>query len=91
MEQREKLLEKRKKLKTEYTKRQKVWMAAFNKRNDLLPKFHDAPFGVQMAELTLTTEHLAEYDKADKEEREASEKAREILAIILEINAILNQ
>ncbi|HEY55030.1 MAG TPA: hypothetical protein G4N91_01950 [Dehalococcoidia bacterium] len=91
MEQREKLLEEREKLKTEYTKRHKTWMDAFNKRNDLLPKFHDAPFGVKMAELTPTTESLVEYDKADKEEREASAKARETLARILEINAILKQ
>jgi hypothetical protein len=91
MEQREKLLEEREKLKTEYTKRHKVWMDAFNKRNDLLPKFHDAPFGTQMAELTVTIESLAEYEKADKEEREASAKAREILARILEINAVLNR
>ena len=91
MEQREKLLEERGQLKKEYDKRHKRWMEAFNKKNDLLPKFHDAPFGVKMAELTLTTEALVEYDKAEKEEREASAKAREILARILEINAIIQQ
>jgi hypothetical protein len=91
MEQREKLLEEREQLKKEYDKRHKIWMEAFNKKNDLLPKFHDAPFGVKMAELTPTTESLVEYDKAEKEEREASAKAREILGRILEINAILQQ
>ena len=66
-------MEQREKLKTEYNKRHKIWMDAFNKRNDLLPKFHDA-LGVKMATLILTTEYLSEYDNAEKEEREASAK-----------------
>jgi len=68
MEQRKKLLEEREQLKKEYTKRLKIQVDAFNKRNDLLPKFRDTPDGV-MATFTLTTEFLAEYDKADKEDR----------------------
>ena len=79
MEQREKLLEEREQLKTEYNKRHKIWMDAFNKRNGLLPKFHDAPDGVEMATLILTTEYLSEYDNAEQEEREASAKLRENL------------
>ena len=89
MERRERLLEEREQLKTEYNKRHQVWMAAFNKRNDLLPKFHDAPFGVQMAELIPTPESLAEYDKAENEEREASAKLRETLEKIGEVNTKL--
>ena len=49
-------------------------MGAFNKRNDLLPKFPDALGGVEMATLILTTEYLSEYNDAEKEEREASAK-----------------
>ena len=89
MEQREKLLEEREQLKTEYNKRYKIWMDAFNKRNDLLPKFHGAPGGVEMATSILTTEYLSEYDNAEKEEREASAKLRETLEKIWEINAKL--
>ena len=89
MEQREKLLEERERLKTEHTKRLKIWMDAFNKRNDLLPKFHDAPGGVEMATFTLTPEYLSEYDNAEKEEREASAKLRETLEKIWEINTKL--
>ena len=86
MEQRKKLLEEQEQLKKEYTKRLKTQVDAFNKRNDLLPKFHDTPDGV-MATFTLTTEFFfAEYDKADKEEREASAKLRETLEKIWEIN-----
>ena len=66
-------------------------MDAFNKKNDLLPRFHDAPGGGQMATLIVTEESLSEYDNADKEEREASARAREILVRILEINAILQK
>ena len=91
MEQREKLLKERETLKTEYTKRHIIWMDAFTKRNALLPKFHEEPNGVRMAELIITPESLSEYDKATKEEREASVKVREILAKILEINAKLQQ
>ena len=58
MEQRKKLLEEREQLKKEYTKQLKMQIDAFNKRNDLLPKFRDTPDGV-MATLTLTTEFLA--------------------------------
>ena len=89
MEERKKLLEEREQLKTEYNKRLKIWMDAFNKRNDLLPKFHDAPGGVEMATLILTTEYLAKYDHAEKEEREASAKLRETLEKIWGINAKL--
>ena len=89
MEQRERLLEEREQLKTEYNKRHKIWMDAFNKKNDLLPKFHDAPGGGQMATLILTKEYLSEYDNADKEEREASAKLRETLEKIWGINAKL--
>ncbi len=89
MEQRKKLLEERERLKKEYTERLKIQVGAFNKRNDLLPKFHDTPDGV-MATFTLTTEFLAEYDKADKEEREASAKLRETLEKIWEINTKLH-
>ena len=89
MGQREKLLEEREQLKTEHTKRLNIWMDAFNKRNDFLPKFHDAPGGVEMAELTLTPEYLSEYDKAEEEEREASAKLRETREKILEINTKL--
>ena len=91
MEQRNKLLEEeRELLKREYTKWLKIQVDAFNKRNDLLPKFRDTPDGV-MAEFVLTTGYLAEYDKADKEEREASARLRETLEKILEINAKLQQ
>lgn len=79
MEQREKLLEEREQFKTEYNKQHKIWMSAFNKKNDLLPKFHDVPGGGQMAEFILTTEYLSEYDNAEKEEREASAKLRQTL------------
>jgi hypothetical protein len=89
MERREKLLEEREQLKTEYTKRHKTWMDAFNKKNDLLPKFHDAPGGGQMATLIVTEESLSEYDNADREEKEASARLREILKKIWEINAKL--
>ena len=88
MEQRKRLLEEQKQLKKEYAKQLKTQVDAFNKRNDLLPRFRDTPDGV-MATFTLTTELLAEYDKADKEEREASTKLREILEKIWEINAKL--
>ena len=88
MEQRKKLLEEREQLKREYTKRLKIQMDAFNKRNDLLPEFHDTPDGV-MATFVFTTEYLAEYDKADKEEREASLQLRETLEKIWEINTKL--
>ncbi len=88
MEQRKKLLEEREQLQKEYTKRLKIQMDAFNKRNDLLPKFRDTPDGV-MATLTLETEFLAEYDRADREEREASAKLRETLEKIWEINTKL--
>jgi len=90
MEQRKKLLEEREQLKKEYTKRLKIQVDAFNKRNDLLPKFRDTPNGV-MATFTLTTELLAEYDKADKEEREASTKLRETLEKIWKINTKLQK
>jgi hypothetical protein len=86
MGQREKLLQEREYLKREYTKRLKIQMDAFNKRNDLLPRFHEEPDGVQMAEFILTTEYLSEYDKAEKEERKASAKLRETLEKIWEIN-----
>ena len=88
MAQRNKLLEERERLKKEYTKRLKIQMDAFKKRDDLLPKFHDTPDGV-MAEFVLTTEYLAEYDKADKEEREASARLRETLEKLWEINTKL--
>ena len=88
MEQRKKLLEEREQLKKEYTKQLKIQMDAFDKRNSLLPKFRHTPNGV-MATLTLTTEFLAEYDKVDKEEREASAKLRETLEKIWEINTKL--
>ena len=88
MEQRKKLLTEREQLKKEYTKRLKIQVDAFNKRNDLLPKFRDTPDGV-MATFTLTTEFLAEYDKADKEEREASAKLRETLEKIWKLNTKL--
>jgi len=64
-------------------------MNAFNKRNDLLPKFHDAPGGVRKATSTLTPEYLSEYDNAEKEEREASAKLRETWGKIVEINTKL--
>jgi len=89
MEHKEQLLEERERLKTEYNKQHKIWMDAFNKQNDLLPKFHEEPDGVQMAEFTVTLEYLSEYDNADREEREASAKLREILQEIWEINAKL--
>ena len=89
MEQREKLLEERERLKTECTKRLKIWMDAFNKRRDLLPKFHDAPGGVKMATFTPTQEYLSEYDDAEKEKREAFAKYREVWGKILEINTKL--
>jgi hypothetical protein len=53
-----------------------------------LTKFYDTPNGV-MATFTPTMESLAEYDKADKAEREASAKLRETLEKIWEINARL--
>lgn len=89
MGQREKLLEEREQLKTEYTKRLKIWMDAFNKRNDLLPKLHDASGNVKMAKLILTPEYLSEYDNAEKEEREASAKLRATWEKIPEINTKL--
>lgn len=89
MEQREKLLEEREQLKTEYNKRHKIWMDAFNKHNALLPNFQDSSLGMEMAKITLTTEYLSEYDNAEKEEREASAKLRETLEKIWEINAKL--
>ena len=89
MEQRKKLLEQRELLKAEYDRRHKIWMDAFNKRNDLLPKFHTESEGTKMASLTLTTEYLSEYDSAEKKEIEASARVRETLAKILEINAKL--
>jgi hypothetical protein len=89
MERRKKLLEEREQLKAEYNKRHKIWMVAFNKKNALLPEFHDAPGGGQMATLIVTEEYLSEYDNADKEEREASAKLRETLEKIWEINAKL--
>ena len=89
MEQRKKLLEERERLKTECTKRLKIWMDAFKKQADLLPKFRDAPGGVQMATLTLTLEYLSEYEDAEKEERKAFTKYREVLDKILEINTKL--
>ena len=89
MEQREKLLEEREHLKREYTKRLEIWMDAFHKRDELLPKSHDPPGGVEMATFTLTRENLAEYDNAEKEEREASAKLREALERMWEINTRL--
>ena len=89
MEQREKLLEEREQLKTEHAKRLKIWMDAFEKRNDLLHKFHNAPGGVEIAELTLTPEYISEYNKAEEEEREASAKLKETRDKILEINTKL--
>ena len=88
MEQSKKLLEEQEQLKKEYTKWLNMQVDAFNKWNDLLPKFRDTPDGV-MATFTLTTEFLAEYDKADKEEREASAKLRGTLEKIWEINTKL--
>jgi hypothetical protein len=85
MAQRDKMFEERERIEKEYTKRLNIHMAAFKKRDDLLPKFHDTPNGV-MAELVLTPEYLDEYDKADKEEREASIKLRETLERLWEIN-----
>lgn len=38
MERREKLLEEREQLKTEYNKRHKIWMDAFNKKKRLTTK-----------------------------------------------------
>ena len=89
MEEKKKLVEEREQLKTECTKRLIIWMDAFNKRNDLLPKFHDEPGGVKMATFTFTQEYLSKYDDAEKEEREASAKYRETLGKILEINTKL--
>ncbi|MBI4180501.1 MAG: hypothetical protein HY528_01055 [Chloroflexi bacterium] len=89
MEQRGRLLEEREQLKTECTKRLKIWMDAFNKRNDLFPKFHDSPDGVKMATLTFTQEYLSKYDDAEKKEMEASAKYRETFGKILEINTKL--
>lgn len=88
MEHRRKLQEELDQLNKEYTKQLRIQVDAFNRRNGLLPKFRDTPDGA-MATLTLTTEFLAEYDKADKEEREASAKLRETLEKIWEINTKL--
>jgi hypothetical protein len=88
VEHRKKLLEERERLSKEYTERLKIQVDSFNKRNDLLPKFHNTPDGV-WANYTPTMESLAEYDKADKEEREAAAKLRETLEKILEINTKL--
>ena len=88
MKWRENLLKERERIKTEYNKRHKIWMDAFNRKNDLLPEFHNTPDGV-MATFALTMEYLAECDKADKEEREASLKLRETLKKIWEINTKL--
>ncbi|MDO8687224.1 MAG: hypothetical protein Q7K41_01410 [Dehalococcoidales bacterium] len=87
MEQRKKLLEEREQLKKEHAKRTKIWMDAFNKRDDLLPKLRDTPGGV-IATLVLTTRY-AEYDKAAEEEREAFTKLRETEEKIGEINTKL--
>jgi hypothetical protein len=89
MEQRVKLLEEREQLNKEYTKLLKIQMDAFNKRNNLLPKFHVEPDGTEMATFIPTLESLSEYDKAEKEEREASAKLRELLQKIWAINAKL--
>ena len=89
MEQRENLLEERERLKTEYTKLHNIWMDAFNKRNALLPKFHEEPDGAQMAEFIFTIESLYEYENALKAESEAFAKRRETWEKILEINAKL--
>jgi hypothetical protein len=89
MERKEKLLEERELFNTEYTKLLKIQTDAFNKRNNLLPKFHAEPDGVEMATFIPTLESLSEYDKAEKEEREASAKLRELLQKIWAINAQL--
>jgi len=88
MEQRKKLLAEREQIKREFTKQLKIQVDAFNTRNELLSKFCDTPDGV-MVTFTLTTELLAEYDKSDRQEREASTKLREILEKIWEINTKL--
>ena len=88
MEQRNRLLAEREQLKEEYNKWLKIQMDAYKKQNELLPVFDDAPEGM-MAKLDSSAESFAEYEKAYKEEREASERVKETLAKISEINAEL--